>query len=111
LPETEIVYVRNVFDGLKNKIVFEIQIETTNPDTNQVEIFHDLISGKPYYEWVKMPLSLALKRLEKHAKKYTTLDELITEVYLTEVQINKLKFNLLNRIKSVLKRLLRRERF
>jgi hypothetical protein len=93
LPIDEIVFVRNTKNNkIPDRFVTHIETEKMDSYTNQ-PIFETL-GGKPY-EFIKMPLSLALKRLEEHMKLQNNekADEEIAELYLTEKQIKE-KFSI-----------------
>ncbi|MDQ4682713.1 hypothetical protein [Stenotrophomonas maltophilia group sp. RNC7] len=91
LPADEIVFVRNTLNNkIADRFVYGFETDTIHPITQKpiTERF-----GGFTYEFVKMPLWLAIQRLNEHIKNKNGMapDEVISEFYLTEEQVkNKL---------------------
>jgi hypothetical protein len=78
LPDNEIVFVRNTKNNkINDRFVFSIEGRTLSGFT---------------YEFVKMPLSLAVQRLEQHISSKNTPDEEISEIYITNERISRLDY-------------------
>ncbi|OIJ09423.1 hypothetical protein BKP35_16340 [Anaerobacillus arseniciselenatis] len=96
LPSDEVVWVNNIRCTKHSPLgthryVNHITAKYINPDNGeQVEMFKELTAD---IDWVKMPLSLAVKRTDKHLIDNKKVDEQISQIYLTKEQINKLISN------------------
>jgi hypothetical protein len=91
LPKDENVFVRNITADLKRLYVNRKRRVVTNPENNEPhEFIFDISLNSGKFDWVKMPLWLAIERTEVHLKFNMYEDELISEVYLTKDQVDKL---------------------
>lgn len=90
LHESEIVWVKNVKESGKiNERLIKITKESENPYTGEKSVFED--DWRRISDWVRMPLSLALQRTNKHKQTQKHIDENISQIYLVDKQINRLK--------------------
>jgi hypothetical protein len=92
LPIEQKIFVRNVTDSLKSKYIIRqtFKIEDTKAVLKE---FWDETND---HDWVIMSLREAIKRTDSHINNFvreaSSTQEIITETYLTEEQINKLVF-------------------
>lgn len=90
MHESEIVWVKNVKESGKiNERLIKITKESENPYTGEKSVFED--DWRRISDWVRMPLSLALQRTNKHKQTQKHIDENISQIYLVDKQINRLK--------------------
>lgn len=85
----EVVYARNIHADMKRHFIGEIIHETPEPDTG---IMYEFPKSSIYdrYNWVQMPVSVFLERSNEHFEIYGKVSEIISEVYLTSDQIERL---------------------
>jgi hypothetical protein len=87
LSDNELVWVSNVSSTLK-PYVYETTHDLKNPYTGEVKTFWKKFGRD--IDWVKMPLSLAVKRTQEHLMKSDRVEELVSQIYLTEDQIKRM---------------------
>jgi len=85
----ELIYARNIHADMKTNYIDNIIHEIPDPTTGEIFEFPERgIFNR--YNWIQMSVSVFLKRSNSHFKLFDRIHESISEVYLTEEQVNKL---------------------
>lgn len=85
----EVVYARNVQADMKRHLIGEIIRETPEPETGVLYQFPKS-SYHDRWNWVQMPVSVFLERSKEHFMMFGSIHEIISEVFLTSEQIQRL---------------------
>lgn len=85
----EVVYARNIHADMKRHFIGELIEETPEPTTG---ILYEFPKSSVYdrYNWVQMPVSVFLERSKQHFELFGRIHEIISEVFLTSDQIQRL---------------------